>query len=218
MGPGARRGARRRSSGCFPAGPPAAIMLYTLGARIAARLAAAQRAGGARVPAARRGQPAGGRAHHRPRQHRQCRGRAGAQARPHSRRRLRQRRPLCRSPTGSRSRPAFPTRYSTGTSPLPPTTYRTLGALIGRRDDAEELARNAEDTITTITGPHRRHRRRSERPRVYYARGPRGLEHRARRLDQRRDDRAAGAERRRRTHAAASPTCRSSRCWRGIPT
>jgi iron complex transport system substrate-binding protein len=54
-------------------------------------------------------------------------------------------------------------------------SYRTLGALIGRRDDAEALARYAENTVDTINAriasiPH------DKRPRVYYARGPRGLE------------------------------------------
>jgi iron complex transport system substrate-binding protein len=53
--------------------------------------------------------------------------------------------------------------------------YRTLGALIDRRDQGEALARYTEDTIQTIAGriaaiSHER------RPRVYYARGPRGLE------------------------------------------
>jgi iron complex transport system substrate-binding protein len=53
--------------------------------------------------------------------------------------------------------------------------YRTLGALIGRPDAGEAHARYAEDTIKTITGriaaiP------KDGRPRVYYARGPRGLE------------------------------------------
>jgi iron complex transport system substrate-binding protein len=53
-------------------------------------------------------------------------------------------------------------------------TYRTLGELTGRADDADELARYAEDTLKTILG-------RIEpiasaaRPRVYYARGPRGF-------------------------------------------
>jgi iron complex transport system substrate-binding protein len=53
--------------------------------------------------------------------------------------------------------------------------YRTLGALLGREDTAEAYARIAEETIRTITervaavAPQRR-------PRVYYARGPRGLE------------------------------------------
>src|SRR6516165_5138077 len=53
-------------------------------------------------------------------------------------------------------------------------TYRKLGELIGRRDKAEEFARYADDTLKTIDGrtaaiaP-------SNRPRVYYARGPRGL-------------------------------------------
>jgi iron complex transport system substrate-binding protein len=56
-----------------------------------------------------------------------------------------------------------------------PLGYRTLGALIGRREQGEAFARNAEATIKTVTArvgalaPERR-------PRVYYARGPRGLE------------------------------------------
>ena len=54
-------------------------------------------------------------------------------------------------------------------------SYRTLGALVHRRAEAEALARHAEEMMTGI-------RRRiaaipeSRRPRVYYARGPRGLE------------------------------------------
>jgi iron complex transport system substrate-binding protein len=56
-----------------------------------------------------------------------------------------------------------------------PQGYRTLGALIGQREAGEELGRISENTIKTITGrtavlPQGR------RPRVYYARGPRGLE------------------------------------------
>src|SRR3954449_9836420 len=53
--------------------------------------------------------------------------------------------------------------------------YRTLGALIGRREQGEALASSAEGTIKTIT-------QRvdtialEQRPRVYYARGPRGLD------------------------------------------
>jgi iron complex transport system substrate-binding protein len=53
-------------------------------------------------------------------------------------------------------------------------SYRKLGELIGRQDDAEKLARYAEDTLKTIEqrigaiAP-------DKRPRVYYARGPRGL-------------------------------------------
>jgi iron complex transport system substrate-binding protein len=54
-----------------------------------------------------------------------------------------------------------------------PATYRAIGALTGRREAAEAAARYAEETIKTITSrlppPERR-------PRVYYARGPRGLE------------------------------------------
>jgi iron complex transport system substrate-binding protein len=53
--------------------------------------------------------------------------------------------------------------------------YRTLGTLIGRPDAGEDFARYTEETMRTITGriaavP------RERRPRVYYARGPRGLE------------------------------------------
>jgi iron complex transport system substrate-binding protein len=54
-------------------------------------------------------------------------------------------------------------------------SYRTIGALVGRPEPAGALARYTDDTIKTITGriaaiP------RERRPRVYYARGPRGLE------------------------------------------
>jgi iron complex transport system substrate-binding protein len=54
-------------------------------------------------------------------------------------------------------------------------TYRKLGALTHRAAEADALARYAEDTMAAI-------RRRidiipaARRPRVYYARGPRGLE------------------------------------------
>ena len=53
--------------------------------------------------------------------------------------------------------------------------YRKLGELTHRQDQAEAFARYAEETITTIKGridkiPD------AQRPRVYYARGPRGLE------------------------------------------
>ena len=56
-----------------------------------------------------------------------------------------------------------------------PASYRTLGALTGRQREAEALAGYAERTLTTIESriadiPGAR------RPRVYYARGPRGLE------------------------------------------
>jgi iron complex transport system substrate-binding protein len=53
-------------------------------------------------------------------------------------------------------------------------TYRTLGALIGRPEEAEKLARYTEDTLKTITG-RVEPIATSERPKVYYARGPRGL-------------------------------------------
>lgn len=56
-----------------------------------------------------------------------------------------------------------------------PAQLRTLGALLGARARAEELARDAEDTLALATRvlattPE------DERPRVYYARGPNGLE------------------------------------------
>lgn len=53
-------------------------------------------------------------------------------------------------------------------------TYRKLGELTGRQADADKLARYAEDMLNAVQGriadvaP-------SRRPRVYYARGPRGL-------------------------------------------
>jgi len=53
-------------------------------------------------------------------------------------------------------------------------TYRTLGELVGRGEDAEKLARYSEDTLKTILdriAPIAA----GERPKVYYARGPRGL-------------------------------------------
>src|SRR5688572_9190449 len=54
-----------------------------------------------------------------------------------------------------------------------PETYRVIGALTDRRDNAEAKARYAEETMKTITG---RLPPVDKRPRVYYARGPRGLE------------------------------------------
>lgn len=56
-----------------------------------------------------------------------------------------------------------------------PASYLTLGDLVGRRERASELARHAEATMATVRArciavpPERR-------PRVYYARGPAGLE------------------------------------------
>jgi iron complex transport system substrate-binding protein len=50
-------------------------------------------------------------------------------------------------------------------------TYRKLGRLIGRERAGEDLAAYADRTISTIT----QRIAHVERPRVYYARGPRGL-------------------------------------------
>jgi iron complex transport system substrate-binding protein len=54
-----------------------------------------------------------------------------------------------------------------------PTTYRLLGKLTNR--DAEPLADHAEQTLAQIQARVNRIPE-NERPRVYYARGPRGLE------------------------------------------
>jgi iron complex transport system substrate-binding protein len=54
-----------------------------------------------------------------------------------------------------------------------PGSYRTIGALTGRRDAGDAAARYAEDTIKIIAG---RLPPPDQRPRIYYARGRRGLE------------------------------------------
>ena len=54
-------------------------------------------------------------------------------------------------------------------------TYRKLGELVHRATQAEAHARYAEETMTTIRSRLDRVPQ-SRRPRVYYARGPRGLE------------------------------------------
>ena len=54
-------------------------------------------------------------------------------------------------------------------------TYRKLGELIDRPAEAEALARYADETMATIRGRVEKIPE-SKRPRVYYARGPRGLE------------------------------------------
>jgi len=54
-------------------------------------------------------------------------------------------------------------------------TYHTLGDLIGRAQPAAALARYATETLDTIT-QRIASVRREQRPRVYYARGARGLE------------------------------------------
>jgi iron complex transport system substrate-binding protein len=53
-------------------------------------------------------------------------------------------------------------------------TYRKLGELIGRKQEAERLAAHADDTLKTIQG-RIAGVAQEKRPRVYYARGPRGL-------------------------------------------
>jgi len=55
-----------------------------------------------------------------------------------------------------------------------PTTYRTLGQLIGRQAEAEDFADFTHRTLTVIT-ERVANVPAEQRPRVYYARGPRGL-------------------------------------------
>jgi iron complex transport system substrate-binding protein len=94
-------------------------------------------------------------------------------------------------------------------------TYRKLGELTGRQADAEKLARYAEDTIKNTVGrvaaiaP-------ASRPRVYYARGPRGLVTGPGRFDQRRDNRSVAQNVAGKTRAALRMS-RSSRFSSGIP-
>jgi iron complex transport system substrate-binding protein len=59
-----------------------------------------------------------------------------------------------------------------GRFPETAATYRLLGELIGQPEPAAALARTAEETLRTVT----ERTRGAPRPRVYYARGPRGLE------------------------------------------
>lgn len=55
------------------------------------------------------------------------------------------------------------------------SAYRTLGRLIGQPDKGDEYARITEDTIQSVTSRIAAAPKAS-RPRVYYARGPRGLD------------------------------------------
>ena len=160
----------------FPAGPPAAIMLYTLAPDLLLGWPRANRPEEREFLLPDIGAPAGSRPHHRPRQHRQSRSRAGAQARPHPRRRHRSSATYVSLAERVQQQTGIPYALLDGRFDGIAATYRTLGALIGRRDAGEALARYAERHHHDHHRPHRRHRRASKRPRVYYARGPRGLE------------------------------------------
>jgi iron complex transport system substrate-binding protein len=56
-----------------------------------------------------------------------------------------------------------------------PASYASLGALMGREDRARELAQHADDIMRTVVSRVARVPL-EQRPRVYYARGPAGLE------------------------------------------
>lgn len=56
-----------------------------------------------------------------------------------------------------------------------PAGYRLLGELLGVRERAEDLARYAEDTLAQVRARVAQVPR-EQRPRVYFARGPQGLE------------------------------------------
>jgi iron complex transport system substrate-binding protein len=56
-----------------------------------------------------------------------------------------------------------------------PSSYRTLGRLVGRSEGAEALAVYAEDTMRKVLA-RTREVPEANRPPVYYARGPRGSE------------------------------------------
>ena len=99
-----------------------------------------------------------------------------------------------------------------------PETYRTLGALVGRREQAEALARYAEETHGDDRPPHCNDPQRAAAARLLRARAARAR-NRARRLDQRRDHRIPRrAQCRGGAGAAGSPSSRSSRCCCGIRT
>ena len=56
-----------------------------------------------------------------------------------------------------------------------PASYASLGALMGREERARELAQHAQDIMRTVVSRVARVPM-EQRPRVYYARGPAGLE------------------------------------------
>ena len=95
--------------------------------------------------------------------------------------------------------------------------YRTLGALIGRPRRGRGLrALSPKTRCATITGRIAARAARAPPARLLRARPARARD-RARRLDQRRDHRAPGAATSPAARAAGWPRSRSSRCCCGIP-
>ena len=86
-----------------------------------------------------------------------------------------------------------------------PDTYRKLGALVHREADAKKLADYSEHTLEDDSTAHRRHSARQAPARLLRARPARAGDGPGR-LDQRGDHRAVGAERRRR-HAWRAGQC-----------
>ena len=97
------------------------------------------------------------------------------------------------------------------------SAYRTLGELIGQRAAGEDFARFTDDTMQAITGRVGAVAR-ERRPRVYYARGPRGLETGLGGSINVETIEFFGAQNVAGERAAGWPRSRSSRCCCGIPT
>ena len=186
-------------------------------ARSAARLAARQPSGRVRLYAAGRLHPAGSRPHHRARQYRKSRNVLALK-------------PDLILDVGSTSATfvslAERVQEQTGIPyalldgrfdahrrrPIASSASSSAG-----RADAEKLARYAEDTLNDNHSSRiAAVARRAAAARLLCARAARARD-RPRRLDQRRDNRAARPQRRGRNARAASPMSRSSRCCCGIP-
>ena len=95
------------------------------------------------------------------------------------------------------------------------TSYRTLGALTGRRAEGEDLADYTHRTITLITERIADCSARAAPARLLRARSARAR-NRAWRLDQCRDHRIDWRAMSRPNARAGLPMCRSSKCWSGI--
>ena len=196
----------------FPAGPPAAITLYTVAPDLLLGWPRANRADEREFLDREDRRTTGGRPHHRPRQYRQSRSGAGAQARPDPRHRHRQQHlHLARRPRAAADRHSLcaarrPLRRHRRHLPHHRRTDRTPRR---RRSRGALCRRNHQDDHRPPAAA------REAAARLLRARAARARD-RARRLDQRGDDRTARRAMSRAARAAASPPCRSRTCWCGI--